>query len=385
MYVMPSRKKILYLITKASWGGAQRYVYDLATSLPKADFEVVVAAGGSGLLATKLSGAGIRTVNIRRLQRNINVLTEVAVFFSLLALVLRERPHILHVNSSKIGGLGTLVGRLLLVRQIIFTAHGWAWNEPHRGILNRSAVALFHWLTVLLAHTTIVVSHAMRREALCLPFVKKKIVVIQNGISPASFLSKDRARAFLAKKLQIPNIAARIIVGTIAELHTNKGIESAVEAARLMKSRQQLFSYIVIGDGDERAALTHAVQTKNLVGVVHFTGFMEDAATLLPAFDIFLLPSRTESFGLVLLEAGLAQLPVVASNVGGIPEIIEHGKTGLLVKPGDHTQIADALTKLIEDGQKRNRLGDALREHVQKNFNIEQMLKKTIALYQLRA
>ena len=124
-----ARKKVLFLITKSNFGGAQRYVYDLATTLDAEKFEVVVALGGKGPLASLLEHAGIRTITIESLTRDISIKNELRFTFELWKIIHTERPHILHVNSSKAGAVGTLLGRVAFVPRVLFTAHGWAFNE----------------------------------------------------------------------------------------------------------------------------------------------------------------------------------------------------------------------------------------------------------------
>ncbi len=130
-----SKKKILYVITKSVWGGAGKYVYDLATNLPKDKFEVFVAAGGKDELAQKLIRAGIPYFEIKSFQRDINVIKEILAYFEILLLLLKIRPDIIHVNSSKAGGIVGVAAwdyRFLTFNfklKIIFTAHGWAFHE----------------------------------------------------------------------------------------------------------------------------------------------------------------------------------------------------------------------------------------------------------------
>lgn len=123
------REKILFLITKSNWGGAQRYVYDLAVTLDKEQFEPIVVLGGDGVLKNMLEHAHIRTISIKTLQRDVSIKKEFAFANELRKIIKEEKPSVLHVNSSKAGGVGALIGRLTGVPRIIFTAHGWAFNE----------------------------------------------------------------------------------------------------------------------------------------------------------------------------------------------------------------------------------------------------------------
>jgi glycosyltransferase involved in cell wall biosynthesis len=150
------RKKILFLITKSNWGGAQRYVYDLVSTLDRTVYEPVVVLGGNGELVEKLHAAGIRTITLQSAQRDISIRKELQFFRELFSIVHREKPDVFHVNSSKAGGIGCFVGRLLGIKRVVFTAHGWAFNED-RPWWQKYIIKYLHWLTVLLSHTTIAV------------------------------------------------------------------------------------------------------------------------------------------------------------------------------------------------------------------------------------
>src|SRR3989344_6349366 len=156
------RQKILYVITKSNWGGAGRYVYDLATTFKK-DHEVVVALGGNGILAEKLRSQNIPVIHIKNLDRDIHFFKEVSAFFRLYHTFRMEKPDVIHLNSPKIGGLGALAARLARVKKIIFTSHGWAFNED-RSLLEIAIIKILSWITIFLSHEVIVLSEKERRH-----------------------------------------------------------------------------------------------------------------------------------------------------------------------------------------------------------------------------
>ena len=151
------KKRLLFLITKSNWGGAQRYVYDIATDLPSDHFQVTVAFGGHGMLADRLEQAGVRTVALPYSERDISLWREIALGFSLWSLFRRERPDIAHLNSSKIGGTGALAARLAGIPKIVFTAHGWAFEED-RSLVSKKIRYFLSWFTSLLATDVIVIT-----------------------------------------------------------------------------------------------------------------------------------------------------------------------------------------------------------------------------------
>lgn len=379
MDITPSKTKVLYVITKSNFGGAQRYVYDLATNLPESKFDVLVATGGSGTLVQKLQEKGVRTIPLFSLTRDVNASSDFSAFVELLKLFKNERPDVVHLNSAKAGGVGALAARFANVPNIIFTAHGWAFNEE-RPLFERILIKLFSWITVILSHKTIAVSDAIARN-MSWPFAASKISVIKNSIGTTQLYSRAEARELLSNISHtiIPQNA--LIVGTIAELHPSKGLKYSIEAAAaLIKNNPDIY-YLILGDGQEKEKISSLIKDHKLEGRVLLLGFVNDAARYLKAFDCFVLPSITEGMGYVLLEAGLAKLPVVATNVGGIPEVITHNETGLLVPSRDVAAITKALENIFQSESFREDIGNALYKKVTHDFVLDNMIQKTTELY----
>ena len=377
------RKKVLFVITKSNFGGAQRYVYDLATSLPRENFDVVVAFGDGGELEEKLSAAGVRTIKIDSLQRDVHFLKDIKVYFELIRIFKKEKPDVVHLNSSKIGGVGAVAGRHCKIPKIIFTAHGWAFNEK-RNVVSKTIITFIQWLTVMLCHKTIAVSQKTADQILRFPFIKhSKIKVIYNGTAEVGFVGREEARrALLGDKVtEVP--AGALWIGTISELHVNKGIDVALEAFAKVVSKYPQAIYVVVGGGEEKENLIKKITDLGLTNKVFLVGFITDAKKYLKAFDIFTLTSRTEALPYAILEAGLAELPVIASNVGGIPEIINLPDVGLLVPTGEKAPetIADTILKLASNLEYAKSIGQNLKNRVNSEFSQEKMHSETFSLY----
>ena len=288
------------------------------------------------------------------------------------------------MNSSKIGLLGALAGRIERVPKIIFTAHGWAFNEP-RPFAIRAILKFLSWLTCVLATDIIVLSDREKNQTDGFPFIKNKIHKIYLGISPQTLMTRDEARRAIAKKLSKPDdlFGDKIIIGSIGELHHNKNYECAIRAfAAMSRESQEKSLFVIIGDGEEKNKLADLVKNLKLEDKIYFTGFVKNATRILPAFDIFTLPSLKEGLPYVLLEAGLANLPVVATNVGGIPEIIDGNRSGLLISPGDTAGLQMSLDILVKDSVIRNAMGQNIHKRVIAVFDLAKMLKETLALYE---
>ncbi len=196
-----SIKKILFFITKSNFGGAQRYVYDLATNLPKNQFEIKVASGGNGSLKEKLNRKNIQTIEINYLERSISVFRDIRVFFKIIKILREEKPDIIHLNSSKIGGLGSLAGRICGVNRIVFTAHGWAFNED-RPYFAKIILKFLYLLTFWFSHSIIAVSDITFKQISNFPFNKQKVSIIHNGIDEINFKSKGESREKIIEKIK---------------------------------------------------------------------------------------------------------------------------------------------------------------------------------------
>jgi len=357
--------KILYGITKSEpFGGAQRYVFDLATEMKKQEHNVAVLCGGQGTLVKKLAGEKIRVISLDKLERDITIAKEFSSFFRILKILKKERPDVFHINSSKMGGLGGLAGRLAGIRKIIFTTHGWAFNEPRPG-WQKILIKFFTWLTIIGSRKTICVSEKIKKDVEKWPFVKNKLEVIYNGIEPFKLLPRED-NAFT--------------VGAISELHRVKGLDILLIAwSKFIKNREA--KLVIMGDGEERENLENMARNLGIYDSVDFRGFVENARTYLSSFDIFVMPSRSEALPYALLEAGFAGLPVIATSVGGIPEIIESGISGALIPSDDSEALLSSLVLFYDNPRMRDRLGDFLKKSVKEKFSLEKVLKETFKRY----
>ncbi|MSU55972.1 MAG: glycosyltransferase family 1 protein [Candidatus Taylorbacteria bacterium] len=388
---MPTaKKKIIYIITKGNWGGAQRYVFDLATALPQENFDVVVACSESkktegglpGILVQKLLELGIKVIPIHSFTRDISILKEFSALRELYSVIKITNPDVVHLNSSKAGGIGAFAARVCRTKEIIFTVHGLPWDED-RNILSRTLIFLSSYLTFLLCHKVILISKNNFERIRRLPFCGRKAVLIHNGVAPIDFRPREEAQ----REIMGTPIRKTPWVGVIAEFTKNKGLLYLIESAAILKKHGVAFRMSIIGDGDmlpevkKRAIEYGLYNSPNSPVYIDLPGFVSDVATNLKAFDMLVLPSTKEGLPYVLLEAGLASLPVIATSVGGIPDIIQNGKTGLIVPPGDSQRLAEEMQKLLGQPNMQAELGTTLRKHVEREFSFEAMLQKTFALY----
>lgn len=376
-------KTVLYLITKSNWGGAQRYVYDLATHLDEV-WRPVVGLGGTGALRERLEAAHVAVRQIGSLKRDINLCEEVKSFWSLLSLIRDVHPDVLHVNSAKASGLGALAGRILGVPRIIFTAHGWAFNES-RPNWQKPILKFLSWLTMLLAHETLAVSDATGAQVRDWPLLHDRITLVRLGIEEPTPLDRDRAREILHKRfgLFIVDEPDTLWACTIGELHPIKGHQVLLRALAEQPGLEHLH-VTVLGDGELKAELEDLTQAYGLTERVHFVGHVPDAAMYLPAFDLFIHPSFSEAASYATIEAAFSGTPIIASRVGGVPEIITDRVTGRLFPAGDSKALGAVLHEHICTPEYAQTMAEAARLHAHATFNLSRMVAETERSYRER-
>jgi len=372
--------KILYFITQSEYGGAQRYVFDLANNLGR-EFEVAVALGEQGKdgkLAKKLEENNIKYYIIPHLKRSISPLNEILAFFEISKLIKNYQPNIIHLNSSKISILGSLAGLFIKLKiknlKIIYTVHGWVFNEP----LPAPVKWFYLWaekFTAKFKDKIICVSESDRQVALKYKIAPvEKLITIHNGLAPVNFYTREEALPLLAKE----RAGGEVFIGSIGNLYKTKGFEYLIEAAGILTHKLNTpATFIIIGEGKEREALKNLIAKYNLKNNFILAGNIDQAARLLKALDIYVCSSVKEGLSYTLIEAMQAGRPIVATAVGGNPEMIENEKTGLLSKPADARDLAEKIKTLLNNKTLALELGQNAKAKAMAEFGLEKMVEQT--------
>jgi len=371
---MAQKTKILYLITQSEWGGAGRYVFDLAGNLPKDQYEVAVAAGGNEELFESLKKIAITTYQLKNLVRQISAIDDIKAYSEIKKLVKKVNPDILHLNSSKAGVIGAIAGRHAKVKKIVYTAHGFVFNEPMPG-WKKIIYLLAEKFSAKYKDAIICVSEFDRQTAIKNKIASEtKLVTVNNGVGPIDFIDSKTAR----EKLNLP--PDKIVIGTIANFYETKGLVYLIKAAKLITEKFPDVIFRLIGFGQLENDLKAEIQRLNLSDRF-FIGKVENGKNYLKAFDYYILSSVKEGFPYAILEAMQTGLPIVATNVGGIPEMISDKTNGLLVKSADPRALAQALTSLLQDKNLAAQLGNQAKLDVEKKFSLQKMLAETQKVY----
>jgi glycosyltransferase involved in cell wall biosynthesis len=358
------RPRLLLLITLAEVGGAQTYVASLLPALA-GRFEVTVAAHGEGPLREAAAEAGVRFVNLEHVRRPINPWRDLAGLLELARLLRRERPDILHASSSKAGVLGRLAAALVGIPVRIFTVHGWAF-AAHSGFTSM----LYRWADRAirpLTTVTVCVSENERAAGVAAGTCSAEdSVVIRNAV-PLDGVPRTR------HDRGIP------VLVSVGRLKAPKDFATLLRALAALPDLA--FKAVIVGEGPDRPALEAEIERLGIGDRVRLLGERRDVPELLGAADVFVLSSKSEGLPVSLLEAMVAGLPVVASRVGGVAELVEEGETGLLVAPGNPDELSAALERVLGDRELRRRLGAAGRERVERHFDLESFQRAHLDLY----
>ncbi len=377
-----SQTKILYLVTQSDFGGAQHYLYDLTANLSK-NFIIVVASGeqtNKGELAKKLKAAGVRYLPLSHLKRAISPWHDWLAFWQIVNLIKKEKPNIVHLNSSKVSILGSFAAWLCKVPKIIYTVHGWVFNED-LPVGKKFFYKILERLTARFKTGIICLSEWEKQNTVRQKIAPAaKISVIYNGIAPINFLPRLKAREQLAKITGAPIDDQTILIGAIGNLYKNKGYEYLIEAVNMLRAMRYALC-VIIGAGPEKNNLQLRINNYALQNKIILAGAIPDAAQLLCAFDVYVCSSVKEGLPYSILEAMQAELPIVATSVGAVPEIISNGQNGLLTEPKNANQLAEKIQYLINNPGTAKKLGGHAQADVKKRFSLEKMMAETQIIY----
>jgi glycosyltransferase involved in cell wall biosynthesis len=342
-------------------GGTERLTIDLVQRLSDRFRMSVCCLDQAGAWAAELTAAGVPVVALAR-QAGFRPLLGARIA-RLASTFGASVLHCHHYSPFVYGAVATMCDPRL---RLVYTEHGRLSDEPPR--LKRT---LANRLLGRFPAPMFAVSQALREHMLA-EGLPERVGVIHNGIAVGPLPGQDdRRRA--RRELGVGDTAS--VIGTIARLDPVKDLASLVEAFAEVRMRNEAAHLAVVGDGPEGPALEALVRARGLEQVVHFSGYRADARTLLAGFDVFVNSSVTEGVSLTILEAMAAGLPVVATAVGGTPEVVIEGETGHLVPPRSSPAIASALVALLASDSQRASFGRAGRSRVEARFTIGRMVE----------
>ncbi len=360
--------RVLHVVHNLSPGGAQRLVIDISRRIHPQIPTRVCCLDQAGDWAHELQSVGIDVIALGR-QPGFRPL----VGWQIARIAAEWNATVLHCHQYSPFVYGSLASLRTSGLRLVFTEHGRNSDEP--------ATAKRIFATRLLAsrpHAIVAVSDDLRRFMTTAGFPEDRIEVLHNGIDPLTEPgAEDRLRA--RRDLAIPDHA--FVVGTVARLDPVKNLGTLLEAFATFHAQVAEARLVVIGDGPERTRLEWMISEHGLAPAVHLAGHRSDARALLPSFDVYVNSSVTEGISLTLLEAMAARLPTVATRVGGTPEVVVDGMTGVLVPAREPAAMAAALADLHDRPDARRAFGEAGRARIVDQFSIDRMMQAYLAAY----
>lgn len=373
-----SEVKILHIHTLPVVSGSGIHTLITMQELKDKGYVIEFACAPGGTLIDEVVRSNIPFRPIRHFIHEINVFSDFMALVELVLLMRRRRYTIVHSHNSKAGFLGRLAAKLAGVPIIIHTIHGFAFHEyekPPRRIL----FILLEKLAAGFADRLITVSTPLRNWGLELKIGREEqYCVIPDGIE----IDRFKIRIDLAKKKQELGINPQdLVVGMVAKLWKGKGHMTLLEAAPSIIREIPNVKFLFVGEGYLRQDLERIALSKGLKDYIIFTGFRNDIPQITATFDIAVLASFFEGLGRVLLEAMVLEKPVVATNVGGIPEVVKDGVNGFLVPAGDSHLLAETIIKLLKDENLRRDMGRVGRKMIDEKFSAKKMVGDIERLY----
>jgi glycosyltransferase involved in cell wall biosynthesis len=289
------------------------------------------------------------------------------------------RPDIVHTHTAKAGTLGRLAARLTGVPAVVHTFHG----HVLRGYFPRPVEELFRMVErgmALLTDRIVTLSPSLRSDLIGMKIAAaSKIEVIPLGIDFSQLVERERRRGYLRQVLGIENPYP--IIGTVGRLVSIKNHTMFLRAARSMVNSGIQASFVIVGDGELRPSLEAQARSMDLAGRIFFLGWREEMSAIYLDLDIFALTSNNEGTPLSLIEAMAAGLPVVATAVGGVPDVVTDQRNGFLVPADDSAALAETWRTILKDPERSKQIGEQARLDAVRRFGLERMLEQTRELY----
>ncbi|MBI1892853.1 MAG: glycosyltransferase family 4 protein [Candidatus Rokubacteria bacterium] len=375
--------RVARVIARLNVGGPAQHVVTLCARLPSARYESVLLTGREGpregSMADLATQAGVRLVPVPGLGREVAPLGDARALVFLYRFFRRFRPDIVHTHTAKAGALGRVAARLAGVPVVAHTYHGHVLHS----YFSRPATWLFATIERALARIStclFTVSESVKDElARCRIGRPGQLVVVPLGLDLRQLLEAEAWRGSLRAELGLPPGAP--LIGVVARLVPIKRHEQFLRAAALVRPRSPGCHFLIVGDGERGAELEKLARREGLADCLHFLGWRRDLDRIYADLDVVALTSANEGSPVSLIEAMAAGCPVVATRVGGVPDLVEEGVNGLLVRPGDPAALADALVDLLEDPERRRRFGANGRKRVYPAYGAERLVADVDRLY----
>ncbi|MCX5679740.1 MAG: glycosyltransferase [Candidatus Omnitrophica bacterium] len=362
--------KIMYVVHSLGVGGVEKLVYNMIERSARYDIEPIVCClDHSGLWGEELKRKGFKVFDLNRKEG-----IDLKVVKKLRAILKEERPDIAHAHQYTPYFYTILSVFWFHGPKIVFTEHGRFFPDRMSG-----KRVIFNQIAMLFTGAIIGVCEFSKRSLIKYEkFPGDRIEVIYNGVRPEEFsIDSDIS----LNKISLSLNANNKIIGTVGRLCKEKNYSMLIRAFGEIKRHLKDAKLLIVGDGELRGELENSARNENVENEVLFLGERRDIPELMKVFDVFVLSSDLEAASLVLLEAMASGVPVVATNVGGNPELVLDGVTGLLAPKNDHQKFGEAVVDILQDPDRAKKMGKAGRTRVIEKFSFDRMVNEYVEVY----
>jgi glycosyltransferase involved in cell wall biosynthesis len=373
---------VCHVITKLELGGAQEVALYAVSHLDRSKFRPILVTGPGGLLtdqAKTLPGVDVHVLS--SLARRVHVLADLVAFVELTRLFRRLQPTIVHTHSSKAGILGRWAAWYARVPVIIHTIHGYGITPAQPPLLRRILILLERMTGWITTHWIAVAQADIEKGIEWRLFDRRQVSIVRPGIDPHPFQTGIDEITRDALRTEFGVGPDEYLVGTVACLKPQKAPEDFVAVAKQVCEAIPNARFALIGDGDLRPKIESLIEVNGLQKRLYLAGWRRDISTVMKIFDVFLLTSHWEGLPRVLLEARTIGLPVVATRVGGVEEVIVEGRHGWLSHPGDVSGLSAHLIRVLQSRGSQSHERSPSVEALPKEFHLEEMVKQYESLY----
>jgi glycosyltransferase involved in cell wall biosynthesis len=348
--------------------------------LDKDRFEVEFSCRPHGDLIEEARKNNIVFRPVKHFVQAVSPYNDVMALFELVTLLRKNKYDIVHTHNSKAGFIGRLAAKLAGIPVVVHTIHGFAFHEFEKPWRRKFFIALEKFAAKL-CDKLIVISNPLREWGLRLGIgVPWQYITIYSGIDIEKF--QPSAAGVDGKKSELNIASGDKIIGMTAKLWPGKGHQYVLRAVKAVAAAVPNVKFVFVGEGNLRQELTALAGQLDVASYVVFTGFRNDIAEITNIFDVAILPSLFEGMGRSILEAMSLAKPVVATRVGGIPDLVDDGVTGILIEPADSEALAGALIALLKDDALRLAMGKAAKNKIDAKFSAAVMVNAIQDVYE---
>jgi glycosyltransferase involved in cell wall biosynthesis len=380
---MSETLKVMLVLTRLNVGGVSHQAILLGKGLQTRGCAVQLVCGQEeaheGNMLDLAAAEGLQVIRVPTLRRRISPLNDLRAFLILWRLMRRERPHVVQTNMAKAGQLGRLTAYLTGVPVIFHVFHGHVFHSYFDSLVTRIFTALERWMGRI-SDGVITLTDGLRQELASYRIAPEAdIRVISSLIDFGPLQDGEHQRGQFRAELGIPREVS--LIGLVGRLVSVKNPQMFLDAAALLRQTHPNSHFVLVGDGELRSEMENYAREEELNAAVTFTGWRDDLPRIYADLNVVVISSLNEGSPISILEAVAAGVPVVATRVGGVPDLLADGVTGMLVESGDTVALAEAIGRLLDQPAEAQAMAEAARRALSGRFDIDQQVERYLTTY----